>query len=180
MLARGREELVDRRQSMIALKRILVATDFGEAADAALTYGRALACSFGATVHVLHVTENVYVSAFAAESYAASVPALQADVDNAARKRIHELLIDTDGSGPPTRLAVLTSNGPAIAIVEYARDNDIDLIVMGTHGRSGLKHLMMGSVAEHVVRLAACPVLTVRHPEHEFVYADALTTVAHA
>ena len=64
--------------------------------------------------------------------------------------------------------------------MQYAHDNDIDLIVMGTHGRGPLAHLVMGSVAERVVRTASCPVLTVRHPEHEFVWPDTLTTVAHA
>ena len=53
---------------------------------------------------------------------------------------------------------------PAGSIVEYAGGNDIDLIVMGTHGRGGMSHLFMGSVAERVVRMAHCPVLTVRHP----------------
>jgi nucleotide-binding universal stress UspA family protein len=105
---------------------------------------------------------------------------MQQELDEAARKQLDELLIDSDGSGPPTRRAVLTSVSPFSTIVGYAADNDIDLIVMGTHGRGGFAHLMMGSVAERVVRLAPCPVLTVRHPEHEFVRPDTLATVAHA
>lgn len=59
---------------------------------------------------------------------------------------------------------------PFEEIVRFARDKDIDLIVMGTHGHTGLAHLFLGSVAEKVVRRAPCPVLTVRHPEHEFVH----------
>ena len=55
------------------------------------------------------------------------------------------------------------------AIIRYARDHDIDLIVLATHGRSGLSHALIGSVAEKVVQMAPCPVLTVKHPEHEFV-----------
>ena len=58
---------------------------------------------------------------------------------------------------------------PAEEILRAARDKDVDLIVMGTHGRTGLAHVFMGSIAEKVVRRAPCPVLTVRHPEHEFV-----------
>ena len=54
-------------------------------------------------------------------------------------------------------------------IILYAKAKDIDLIVMGTHGRTGLKHVLMGSVAESVVRKSPCPVLTIRDPEHEFV-----------
>ena len=65
---------------MIALKNILVATDFGEAADNALAYGRELAQRFDATLHVLHVAENIYVTAFGAETYASFAPDLQCDI----------------------------------------------------------------------------------------------------
>jgi nucleotide-binding universal stress UspA family protein len=58
---------------------------------------------------------------------------------------------------------------PVVEIVRYARDAEIGLIVIGTHGRGGLAHVFLGSVAENVVRKAPCPVLTVRHPQHEFV-----------
>ena len=163
---------------MITLKNILVPTDFGEAADAALAYGRALADRFGATIHVLHVADNVYLTSFGAETYAAIIPELQRDLEEAARKKLDELLIDSDKSGPLTKPIILTSSAPAFAIVDYAQKNAIDLIVMGTHGRGALAHLVMGSVAERVVRLAPCPVLTVRHPEHEFVRADALVPAA--
>jgi nucleotide-binding universal stress UspA family protein len=63
----------------------------------------------------------------------------------------------------------LRKGSPFLEIVRYAKDKNIDLIVLGTHGRSGLSHVLLGSVAERVVRKAPCPVLTVRHPEHEFV-----------
>ena len=67
---------------------------------------------------------------------------------------------------------------PPAAIIQYARDHDIDLVVIGTHGRGPFSHLLMGSVAERVVRTAPCPVLTVHHPEHEFVFQEALVAVA--
>jgi len=70
------------------------------------------------------------------------------------------------------------STSPAMAIVDYAREAHSDLIIMGTHGRGAMAQLLMGSVAERVVRTAPCPVLTVRHPEHEFVLPDALVAVA--
>jgi nucleotide-binding universal stress UspA family protein len=165
---------------MIGIKNILVATDFGEAADSALRYGRELAGCFGATLHVLNVVENFYVTTFGAETYAAIVPEMQRELETAAHKHLDELLIDSDGSGPPTRPVVITSGSPAYAIVDYARENRIDLIVMGTHGRGALAHLMMGSVAERVVRIAPCPVLTVRNPEHEFVRPDTLVAAARA
>jgi|SRR6185436_2305756 len=162
---------------MIALKNILVATDFGEAADSALAYGRELAQRFDATLHVLHVAENVYVTAFGAETYASFAPDLQRDIETSAHRRLSEAVIDSDGSGPRTVAAVMTSSSPAFAIIDYAHDHDIDLIVMGTHGRGTLGHFLMGSVAERVVRLAGCPVLTIRQPEHDFVHPDGLARV---
>ena len=65
-----------------------------------------------------------------------------------------------------------TSDDPADAITEYAKTANIDLIVMGTNGRGAVAQLLVGSVAERVVRTAHCPVLTVKHPEHEFVLPD--------
>jgi len=165
--------------AMVTLKNILVPTDFGEAADAALIYARELAGRFGATLHVIHVTENIFLKTYG-ETYGPLAIDLQRSLDEGARKQLDELLTDSDGSGPPTRRMILNSSLPSFAIVEYADVNAIDLIVMGTHGRGGLAHLMMGSVAERVVRLAPCPVLTVRHPEHEFVLPDTLATVARA
>jgi nucleotide-binding universal stress UspA family protein len=72
------------------------------------------------------------------------------------------------------------SDSPAEEIADYARDASIELIVVGTHGRTGVSHLLVGSVAERVVRTAPCPVLTVRHPEHEFVVPDAKAAVTPA
>jgi nucleotide-binding universal stress UspA family protein len=74
----------------------------------------------------------------------------------------------------------MTAIAKAAAIVDYAAQHAIDLIVMGTHGRGAISHLLMGSVAERVVRTAGCPVLTVHHPEHEFVLPDALVAVERA
>jgi nucleotide-binding universal stress UspA family protein len=162
---------------MIAIKNILVPTDFGEASDAALAYGRELAGRFGATLHLIHVTDNLQLSAFA-EAYGEMAARLQADMEEAAGRQLDERLIDSDRSGPPTQRAVLTSISPVSAIVDYAKDHDIDLVVMGTHGRGPVTHFVMGSVAERVVRSAPCPVLTVRHPQHEFVRPDTLTVVA--
>jgi nucleotide-binding universal stress UspA family protein len=157
---------------MIALKNVLVATDFGEAADSALNYGRELAARFGATLHVLHVAQNVFLSALGSENFATLAPAFHQDLVDAARRELDKRLTDVDRSGTSTRGLVLTSSSPAFAIVDYAADHDIDLIVMGTHGRGALGHIVMGNVAERVVRLAPCPVLTVRHPQHEFVRPD--------
>ena len=162
---------------MIAMKNVLVATDFGEAADTALAYGRELARKFNATLHVLHVAENVYITAFGAETYASFAPDLQRDIEESANRRLKDLTLDNDTGAPKTVAAVMTSGSPAFAIIDYANDHEIDLIVMGTHGRGTLGHFLMGSVAERVVRLAGCPVLTVRQPERDFVHPDALARV---
>jgi nucleotide-binding universal stress UspA family protein len=164
---------------MVILKNVLVATDFGETSDAALTYGRDLARTFGARLHVLHVAENVVVR-YANEMSMAFLPELQTQIEEEARKNIEALVSDEDKKALNARAAVITSVRAAEAIVQYASDHAIDLIVMGTHGRQGFDHLVMGSVAERVVRTAPCPVLTVRHPEREFVVPDALVAVARA
>jgi nucleotide-binding universal stress UspA family protein len=162
----------------MAIKEVLVPTDFGEAADSALAYGQELARRFGATLHVVHIAQNIYLQAFGAETYAAMAPRLQEQLEREARAQLDALLADADKTYPPTKSAVMTSSTPAYAIVDYAKEHEIDLIVMGTHGRGALAHVVMGSVAERVVRSAPCPVLTVRHPEHEFVWPDAIVTKA--
>ena len=149
---------------MIALKRILVATDFGPAAEAALTYGRALAKNFGATLTVMHVAENFFLRATIADPHALKA---------AMARRLEERLTSDDRSALHARAVLDTSDQPADAITTYAKQAEIDLIVMGTHGRHGISHLLVGSVAERIVRTASCPVLTVKHPEHEFVIPDA-------
>ena len=165
---------------MISLKNILVATDFSEPSDAALTYGRALARSFSATLHVVHIVGNLSSAVYGAEGYVASVPEMQQEIEDSARKQLDNLLVDNDPRPLPVRRVLLTSDAPAQAIVNYAAESHIDLIVTGTHGRGAVAHLLMGSVAERVVRTAPCPVLTVRHPEHEFVVPDTLVAVTKA
>jgi nucleotide-binding universal stress UspA family protein len=164
---------------MIALKNILVATDFGEPADAALTYGRELARTYGATLHVVHVVDDVYLR-FGGDGFVAELSDLMRETERAAQARLEMILVDNDPDPLPVRKVTLTSAAPATAIVDYARENGIDLIVMGTHGRRAVAHLLVGSVAERVVRTAPCPVLTVRHPEREFVRPDTLVAVAGA
>jgi len=149
---------------MIALKRILVATDFGPASEAALIYGRALARNFGATLTVMHVAENFFLRPTTADPHALKA---------ALARRLEEQLTVDDRSALHARAVLDTSDQPADAITAYAKQAEIDLIVMGTHGRNGISHLLVGSVAERVVRTASCPVLTVKHPEHEFVLPDA-------
>ena len=165
---------------MIALKKILVATDFSEPSDAALAYGRELARTFGASLTVLHIADNILTRAYGAEGVVLVDRDLQREIETSAQRQVDALLFDEDRKMLGAVGLVITSNSPSAAIVTYARDASIDLIVMGTHGRGAIAQLLMGSVAERVVRIAPCPVLTVRHPEHEFVLPDALVAVAKA
>ncbi|MCU1386277.1 MAG: hypothetical protein JWL71_4974 [Acidobacteria bacterium] len=153
---------------MIVLKNILVATDFGPAADAALAYGRSLAAQFDATLHVIHVAENYFLRPTAID------PSV---LKAAAARRLEERLTAADRATLNAHAVMETSDRPANTITAYANKTGIDLIVMGTHGRTGLAHVLMGSVAEQVVRTAPCPVLTVRHPEHEFIVLPTATAV---
>lgn len=162
---------------MILLKQILVATDFSEPSEAALAYGRELARTFGAKLTVLHACENIAARAYGADGFVFAEPELQRDVEAAARKQMDALLTDEDRNVLHAQPVVLTANSTAASIVSFARETNTDLIIMGTHGRGAVAHLLMGSVAERVVRTAPCPVLTVRHPEHDFVVPDALVAV---
>lgn len=163
---------------MIALNKILVATDFSEPSDAALAYGRELARSFAAQLVVLHVVENTLTGAVAANGFVFTDPELQSAVEAAGQRRVEDLITVEDRVVLRAHADIVTSNAPADAIVQYAKDSGIDLMVLGTHGRGVVAHFLLGSVAERVVRTAPCPVLTVRRPEREFVLPDALVAVA--
>ena len=146
---------------MTPFTRILVPTDFNATADAALAYARTLADTFGASLHLLHVFEDPYSSAAnAPEVYAALPPDFrERALANAAQQLEERLAAEERQRGGTTNLVM---GSAAKDIVRFAVDDQIDLIVIGTHGRSGIAHLLLGSVAERVVRTAACPVLTVR------------------
>ena len=166
---------------MITLKKILVATDFSEPSEAALAYGRELARNFGAELTVLHTVEDILSRSYGIDGgVMLNDPEMQRQIEAAARAQVDAAISDEDRVVLKAKAIVLVSNGPASAIVSYARSSFTDLIVMGTHGRGGVAHLLLGSVSERVVRMAPCPVLTVRHPEHEFVLPDALVAVAKA
>ena len=162
---------------MIALKHVLVPTDFGEASEAALNYARELARAFNARLTVLHVADNVLAGAIGIEGYVGAYPDFQRSLEESAKRQLEAAVTDEDRREFNANGVLRTSASPAWAIVNYARDADVDLIVMGTHGRGPMAHLFMGSVAERVVRTAPCPVLTVKHPEHEFLLPDALMRV---
>jgi nucleotide-binding universal stress UspA family protein len=167
-------------QIMANAKTILVATDFSEASAAALAYGRELAHALGSTLHVLHVVGNVVAGAVGIEGYTTDYVALQREVEDGARKHLDTIVTEDDRRALAAKTIVLTSNTPAQSIVSYAKDAGIDLVIVGTHGRGGNEHFAIGSVAERVVRLAPCPVLTVRYPANQRMLAEARQTAAQA
>jgi universal stress protein A len=154
---------------MIDLRRILVPTDFSKYSDVALEYATALAEKFGAEIYLLHVVQDlaVFVPDAVAVTPPIAVPVEQfiAAGREALRRVVSERHLERFAVHPEIR-----EGAPFYEIVRFAKETPADLIVMGTHGHTGLVHVLLGSVTEKVVRKAPCPVLTVRHPEHEFVH----------
>ena len=151
---------------MIAIKTILYPTDFSEYAEHAEAYAVELARKFGAEVLIVHVVPILTYPI----DYAVT---LNMDtMDQEVRKKGRERLkayreeIAAQGVNADSEFCI---GDPFTKIVEVAKRREVDLIVMATHGYGPVKHLLLGSTAERVVCNAPCPVLTIRHPEHEFV-----------
>jgi len=163
---------------MTRISRILVPTDFSATADAALDYAFGLAARFGASLQLLHVLDDPFVfEGMSAEAYIAETPALRTAMLEDARERLRHRAAPRE-DGVPIETEVLFGHG-ARTIAEYAAERGVDLIVMGTHGRTGFAHLMVGSVAERLVRTAPCPVLTVRHPHAKRHRSELVYDVEH-
>jgi nucleotide-binding universal stress UspA family protein len=147
---------------MTEIKRMLVPTDFSAPADAALAYAVDLAAKLGARVSLVHVFDDPFVvnGVFSGEF----VP-LPMELRNEILADLRRRLADVVATSGHSELSPQVLVGPiAKTIVEAAQEQAADLIVMGTHGRGAVAHLLLGSVAERVVRTATCPVLTVRPP----------------
>jgi universal stress protein A len=163
---------------MIALKRILVPTDFSDASVAAVRYAVAFARAFQSRLHVLHVESRQDLEIMVEAQLAVDRLLAQAGTPTAPHNPARDLLAkvltpeDNRDLHPEYVLRASGRGGAYVEIVRYAREREIDLIVMGTHGHGFAAHMLMGSVAEKVVRRAPCPVLTVRSAEHDFVLPD--------
>jgi universal stress protein A len=146
---------------MVEFQRILAPVDFSPASNFALEYAKALTMKCGGVLEVLHVVEDrMDESLWPTEAHAPSPQIEEALVDSATQ-RLAACLSREERDKYGATLTLLFGP-PALTIVEHAARGRADLIVMGTHGRTGVSHLLLGSVAEHVVRTATCPVLVVR------------------
>src|SRR5262245_28387031 len=151
---------------MVHIKKVVVPTDFSNYSRHALKYAVALAELFGARVYVVHghdpypecaLFEGMYLDSEVLERLqTAAKQNLDAIVEDLRRQKI-----DAE--------PVFGKGRPFLEIVHQADRLEADVIVIATHGRKGVSHLVFGSTAERVVRMASCPVLTVKHPEHDFV-----------
>jgi universal stress protein A len=145
---------------MKPIQRILCPVDFSDTSNHAVKYALGLAEPLGAEVHLLHVYQlPMYTMP---DGALLAGPQTATRVMESAQQALNELAAGL-GADPPLQKH-LTEGVPHAEVERVANDIGADLIVMGTHGRTGLGHLLLGSVAERVVRTASVPVLTVRHP----------------
>ncbi len=154
--------------------RILVPTDFSAPSDVALEYARSMARVFGASLHVLHVIEDATLEGLGPEMFVPPTPDTRTVQMQEALERLSHRVTPDDRVALRAKSEVIFGKSSQ-SIVDYASDNGFDLIVMGTHGRTGIAHLLIGSVAELVVRTATCPVMTIHEGQ---VNADVRLKVA--
>jgi len=149
----------------LKLKRILVPIDFSECSKKALQYALPLASEHEAALTLLYVVPPAYgAGEYGGINYAQLEASMRTDGEKALSK-----LAAAELSGEVAGDTLVRVGSPAREIIETAKDLPADLIVISTHGRTGLKHVLLGSVAEHVVQRAPCPVFVVREGEHECV-----------
>lgn len=149
---------------MIEIQKILIPTDFSEYSQHALKYAVALAQNFKAKLYVVHIFEHAVVAA-PTEIFHAEI---WVEAEKSEKQRLNHVTQELRTNGIDAE-PVFGSGIAHSEIVKTAKELDVDLITLATHGRTGLRHLVFGSTAEKIIRLAPCPVLVVKHPEHEFV-----------
>ena len=149
------------------LKKILYPTDFSELSVGAINHAVLLAEKFGAKLHILHVVDQAYQYWMAMGPETVPVGPTPEEMLATAKKQMAGFIAEH----VPEKLKATTelvSGRPFMEIIRIARAQKMDLIVIGTHGRGALTQMLLGSVAEKVIRKAPCPVLSVREPGHKF------------
>jgi nucleotide-binding universal stress UspA family protein len=155
---------------MIRMKNILVPTDFSDFSRLALDYAITIAQTFKASIILIHVTPEKELDSIRQISpylEPGRIEELLKGRESEDRKQLNEFIPPEKKEGIETE-AIHRVGTPFLEIIKVAKEKEVDLIVMATHGRSGLSHILFGSVAEKVVRKSTCPVLSIRPPEHEF------------
>ncbi len=144
-------------------KTVGFCTDFSENADQAFIVARDLAVKLGASIEIIHVTVNfsIYPPVHATYMPIEYDPQFIEEVTQAAMKSVREKYVEKLPAGLPYNVNI-ESGYPSTEILRLVEDKGIDLLVMGSHGLTGLAHVLFGSTADRVVRKAACSVLTVR------------------
>jgi nucleotide-binding universal stress UspA family protein len=151
---------------MLSIGKILVPTDFSACSSEALRWARIVGAKFGARIDVLHVWEPPrYVIPEIAIQMPGEPQQSLLDFAKAEASKEMEAFISPGSDQSPPVQARLQSGDPTDTIIQLAESDRYDLIIMGTHGRTGISHLLLGSVAEKVVRRAPCPVMTIRQCE---------------
>lgn len=153
---------------MISIKKVLFPTDLSDAAAEAQLYACALAEQFGAELHILSVMQDMAMVS-PDPNMPWVIPASSLEEIRLSLESALKAIPDAKWAEGRTIHRVLRSGTPFLEVVKYAEEQDIDVIVVGTHGRSGLTHMLLGSTAERIVRKAPCPVLTVHPKGHQFV-----------
>ena len=153
----------------IRFQCILLPTDFSELAAHALPYARGLVEAFGARLHCLHVVDDAcqYLSAVGPEGIPLGPP--REEFVALGEKRMETFTAENLTDFDPPVVTTVRVGRPFAEIIGYARENEVDLIVMGTHGRGAIAHMLLGSTTEKVVRKSPCAVLTARAEGRDFV-----------
>jgi nucleotide-binding universal stress UspA family protein len=146
---------------MIKLKKILYPTDFSEASLEALRYAVGFARNCQAKLILMHVVNEKIFSEGLSFARVSAPEALEQEMSAEAGRQLKNIIPAADRQGLDWEMVILYGM-PFLEIIRYAKDNAVDMIVIGTHGRSGMEHIMFGSTAEKVVRKAHCPVLSVK------------------
>ncbi len=146
---------------MIEIRKILAPTDFSEHAENALRFACGLAQRLGAELHLLHILSEIVPTGPDPLLTPVLPPEYYRESEVQSREALAKL-IQPSWAVPPVVETAVRWDSPVEGIVTYAREAGVDLIVIATHGRTGLSHVLLGSVAERIVREASCPVLTIR------------------